>query len=281
MKRCLNCDNELQKYQWKYCCNECNYEAREKRRINKKKITKDIKYCLSCDKPLETCQKKYCSRECAKHYHYISKKGKGRKTKRTKCFVCKRDVKEIGDMYCSTTCHNKHQLSLKKLICVICGKPSKNAFCGARCKSIGNKVEYISFCLKCGKEIINSSFNNTHTYCSKRCNKSTFLLNENIFLQEENVNDVYKALGFLFGSGAIDANYAINTVRIKSTKELLLRFNEIIGSNSPLEMINNKDNDRIYYETSFRSEQMINYLSYIGLTTNLNLHSFPTILDKY
>jgi len=210
--------------------------------------------CQNCDSPIVVKQKRdkdnqFCCKEC---YNQFRRKGKPIKInligshyvclKCEKIFIPTRNTK---GMYCSYACSNGAKAVDHKLICQCCNREF----------SIKNIAE-----IKRGH----------YKYCSNECRKRKYRINEDFFnvINEENAY----WLGFIWAT--VRSN-KYNKVSLLSRKELLVRFNEALGSNYPIK--NSIDNKSMIRITSLR---ILSRLAELGINDVVYME-FPDIPVDY
>ena len=196
--------------------------------------------------------------------------------------ICKECGGPSLKTYCCKLCANRAWKKSPGFLCnqcKVCGKPCHNIYCSKKCKASTIKVEYKENCLTCGKEFI---YNKTAyklrgqmKYCSYKCAKTLYHIDETFFTHHINIPELYQTLGFLFASGRIQ-DYETWDVSITASKEVLENFAQIVSSTYPI-----FPSDNGLYRTVIKCQKWLNHLSYIGFGYTLQHHTFPIILDEY
>lgn len=150
MKRCAQCERMFynRNSTAKYCNHDCYYEAARSRRVwNHKGWTPQQVQCPHCTAffTQRSVNHKFCTRSCYKamkrHQTYIRLKA----TSRTECKHCLQPLQELGRVFCSELCRNKHKYIARQIYeknCAICGAEFKTSNKGRlHCsKTCGNKA---------------------------------------------------------------------------------------------------------------------------------------------
>jgi hypothetical protein len=150
MKRCAQCERMFynRNSNAKYCNQDCYYEAARSRRVkNYMGWTPQQVQCPQCTAffTQRSVNHRFCTRTCFKamkrHQTYIRLKA----TSRTECKHCLQPLKELGRVFCSTLCRNKHKYIARQIYqknCAICGTEFKTSNKGRlHCsKTCGNKA---------------------------------------------------------------------------------------------------------------------------------------------
>ncbi len=129
MKRCHFCQMMFynRNSKAKYCNQDCYLGAARSRRVkNYMGWTPQQVQCPQCTAffTQRSVNHRYCTRTCFKamkrHQTYIRLKA----TSRTECKHCLQPLTELGRVFCSTTCRNKHKYIARQIYqknCAICG----------------------------------------------------------------------------------------------------------------------------------------------------------------
>jgi len=153
MKRCAQCEQMFynRNSTAKYCGQDCYLTAAKARRMkNFASFTPAQIQCPQCTKffTQRSTNHMYCSRSCYKafkrHQTYIRLKA----TSRTECKHCGAALTELGRVYCSKDCSNKHKYIARQIYqknCAICGTEFKTSNKGRlHCsRSCSNKAQNV------------------------------------------------------------------------------------------------------------------------------------------
>ena len=156
-KRCAQCTKPFynKNYAAKYCSHPCYLEAAKARRQEYFGVLKQTQLqCPHCTKWFfkRSINHLYCSRSCylnyEKHQRYLRRKANSR----TACKHCNGPITELGRVYCSTVCRQKHKNIGRKIfskVCAFCSKEYKtysvgSFHCSKSCctkASLRNKID--------------------------------------------------------------------------------------------------------------------------------------------
>lgn len=198
-------------------------------------------------------------------------------------FLCRECGTPCRTMYCSKLCKNrwwKKSATFKKNKCQVCGEPCNNIFCSKKCMGTTMIKEHKAICEFCGEEFIyhkeGYKKRGQMRFCSSKCKKSIYRINENYFFEDKNIPKIYQTLGFIFASGII-SDIKLGIIDIIAEKEPLERFAKTIGSTFKI----NKTDGQELRRTYIRSNKLTDYLFSIGFSSAKETHEFPLILPEY
>ena len=201
--------------------------------------------------------------------------------------VCRECGKPSEKAYCSKLCANRYwrkSKTYKQKTCVICGKPARETYCSLKCAGASReKSIHTAICSNpsCGKEFtfdrISYLKRGQMKFCSRICANTRYSVNDTFFTHYPDISAIYQTLGFLFSNGFI-YSYKDFEIELRSPdKEKLEKFKLLVNSTYPIKYFKKLKE----YNTIVRSKTWLEYLSDIGLSSNLNTHTFPTILEEY
>lgn len=201
--------------------------------------------------------------------------------------VCKECGGPSESTYCSRLCANrfwKKSPGFLKNKCKVCGNPCHNIYCSKKCKASTTIVDYKENCLTCGKEFIFKKIaykkRGQMKYCSYKCAKTLYHVDETFFTHYSNIPLLYQTLGFLFASGRIQ-DYGTHDIDVNSTKENIENFTKVVNSTYPIFQSSDLTGNKDIYRTKIKCKTWQDYLSYIGFGCAAELHTFPIILEEY